>query len=288
MGPRRPQASARGGACRGLPLWHMHCLFRYQGRTHSPQVGDAMRKTTQMAALVAALSLPAAAAAQGGPGFMFKNPRVSVGLRTGYQLPRVGSNIFEFPLDSLTLSRSDFGSPWLGGELAVRVTDHLDVAVGVGWARARSRSEYENWVDQDDNPIEQVTTFQTLTGTLGAKYYFTDRGRSIGRFAWVPSRFSPYLGGGLGLVGYEFVQEGDFIDFQSSTGEIFFDRLETTGTGFAGYLAAGADVSLGRQFAITGEARYTLSSGPVRGAYSGFDRIDLAGLQLLAGIGIRF
>lgn len=247
-----------------------------------------MRKTTLLLALVAGLSLPAATAAQGGPGFMFKNPRVSLGLRTGYQLPRVDSNIFEFPLDSLTLSRSDFGSPWLGGELAVRVTDRLDVALGVGWARARSRSEYVNWIDLDNNPIEQVTTFQTVTGTVGAKYYFTDRGREVGRFAWVPSRFAPYLGGGIGVVGYEFVQEGDFIDFQSPTNEVFFDRLETTGTGFAGYFAVGTDVTLGRQFVLTGEGRYTLSNAPVSGPYSSFDRIDLAGLQLLAGFGIRF
>ena len=250
------------------------------------------KKTALLAALVAALvgglSLPAATAAQGGPGFMFKNPRMSLGFRTGYQLPRVSSNIFDFPLDSLTLSRADFASPWLGGEIGLRVTDHLDVAVGVGWTRARSASEYENWVDQDENPIEQVTSFQTVTGSLGAKYYFTDRGRSIGRFAWVPSRFSPYVGGGIGIVGYEFRQEGDFIDFQSPTSEIFFDALETSGTGFAGYLAGGIDVTLGRQFVLTGESRYTLSNGPVTGPYSGFDRIDLAGLQLLAGIGIRF
>ena len=247
-----------------------------------------MRNTALLVTLVAGLSLPADGAAQGGPGFMFKNPRVSLGLRTGYQLPRLGSNIFDFPLDSLTLSRADFGSPWLGGEIAVRVTDRLDVAAGVGWARARSSSEYVNWVDQDGNPIEQVTTLQTVTGSLGVKYYLTDRGRSIGRFAWVPSRFSPYLGGGIGVVGYEFTQEGDFIDFQSATSEIFFDYLETRGTGFAGYLSGGIDVRLGRQFVLTGEGRYTLSDGPVTGPFSSFDRIDLAGLQLLAGIGIRF
>lgn len=255
-----------------------------------------MRKTTLLVALVAALGLPAATAAQGGPGFMFKNPRLSIGLRTGYQLPRVGSNIFEFPLDSLTLSRSDFGSPWLGGEVAVRVTEHLDVAVGVGWARARSRSEYVNWLE-GGAPVEQTTTFETVTGSLGAKYYFTDRGREIGRFAWVPARVAPYLGGGIGLVGYEFRQEGDFVDFEtievdpvdgSVSAEIFSDRLRTTGTGFAGYLAAGTDVTLGRQFVVTGEARYTLSNGPVSGPYASFDRIDLAGLQLLAGLGIRF
>lgn len=247
-----------------------------------------MRKSALRLALVAGMSLPAATAAQGGPGFLFESPRVSLGFRTGYQLPRVDSNIFEFPLDSLTLSQEDFGSPWLGGELAVRANDRLDLAFGVGWARARSRSEYVNWVDLDDQPIEQVTTFETLTWTLGAKLYFTGRGREIGRFVWVPSRLAPYIGGGVGIVDYEFIQEGDFIDFQSPTHDVFYDYLETDGTGFAGYFNAGTDVALGRRAVLTAEARYTLSDGSVNGAYASFDRIDLSGLQLLAGLGVRF
>ncbi len=245
-----------------------------------------MKNTALMAALVAALALPSVAEAQGGPGFLFKNPRVSLGVRTGYQLPRVGSDIFDFPLDSLTLSRSDFASPYLGGELAVRVTDRLDLAAGLGWARARSRSEYVNWVDQDNLPIEQSTAFQTVSGSLGVKYYFSDRGRSVGRFAWVPSRFTPYVGGGIGFVTYHFEQAGDWVDFQ--TLEVFFDRLRTEGSGFSGHLGGGVDVALGKQFVLTGEARYTLSNGPVGGAYTGFDRIDLSGLQLLAGLGLRW
>jgi len=255
-----------------------------------------MRKIVLWAAIVAAFAAPAATAAQGGPGFLFNNPRVSLALRTGYQLPRVGSDIFEFPLDSLTLDRSDFYSPYLGGELGLRATDHLDVAIAAGWSRARSNSEYVNWLE-GSLPIEQTTTFRTVTGTIGAKYYFGDRGRRVGRFAWVPARLTPYVGGGIGFVSYQFEQEGDFVDFGtivvdpldgSVSADIFTDRLRTEGTGFAGYLAAGTDVALGRQFVLTGEARYMLSNGPVQGPFSAFDRIDLAGLQLLAGIGFRW
>jgi hypothetical protein len=255
-----------------------------------------MRKTVLVAALVTGLTVPTTVAAQGGPGFLFKNPRVSLGVRTGYQLPRVGNDFFDFPLDSLTLERADFASPYLGGELAVRVAEHWDVAVGLGWARARSESEYVNWLEGDD-PIAQVTTFQTVAGSLGAKYYFAERGRSIGRFAWVPSRVTPYLGGGIGVVGYEFEQAGDFVDYEtvvtdpndgSVSADIYTDRLRTTGAGVSGYLAGGADVALGKQFVLTAEARYTLANGSVGGPYSGFDKIDLAGLQLLAGLALRW
>jgi hypothetical protein len=160
------------------------------------------------------------------------------------------------------------------------------VAVGGGWARSRSRSEYRNWVDQDDNPIEQQTTFRTVSGSLGAKYYFTDRGRAVGRFAWVPARLTPFVGGGIGVVSYEFEQEGDFIDFQ--TLDVYGDLLRTTGSGASVWASLGADVALGKQFLLTGEARYAFASGSVRGAYADFDRIDLAGLQLLAGLAVRW
>jgi hypothetical protein len=141
-------------------------------------------------------------------------------------------------------------------------------------------------VDQDDLPIEQTTTFQTTSIAVGGRYYFQDRGRSIGRFAWVPRRLSPFVGGGVGWVAYEFEQEGDFVDFQ--TLEIVGDHLRSTGSGAAAYASAGADLSLGNQFYLTGEARYTLASGDVEGDYSLYDWIDLSGLQVMAGISLRW
>jgi len=260
--------------------------WRPEGLVFADATGGRMRSVVTAAVIAAGLGAPEAALAQGGPGFLFKNPRVSLGFRTGYQMPRASSDIFEFPLDSLTLSRSDFDGPWLGGELAVRVSDHWDVAVGFGWAESRAESEYVNWVDQDDRPIEQTTRLETFSGSFGAKLYITDRGREVGRFAWVPSRITPYLGGGIGFVSYEFEQAGDWVDFE--TLEIVTDHLVTDGSGFSGHLALGFDIALGRQFVLTGETRYTYAEGSVEGAYAGFDGIDLAGLQLLGGIALRW
>ncbi|HET9948510.1 MAG TPA: outer membrane beta-barrel protein [Longimicrobiales bacterium] len=247
-----------------------------------------MKRTALLAALLPALALPTAAAGQGGPGFLFSEPDVSLVFRAGYTVPRLDSDIFVFPLDSLTLGKSDFAGPFFGGELAVRLAERWDVALSGGWSGSESRSEYENWVDQDRNPIEQVTRFDRWALTLGGKYYLSDRGRTIGRFAWVPRRFSPYLGGGIGIMGYAFEQEGDFVDFQSPTQEIFRDRLRTTGTGFAGYVNAGTDFSLGKHVFLSAEARYNLGSGGVGGPFSDFERVDLAGLQVTGGIGLRW
>ncbi len=236
--------------------------------------------------LAATLALPAVAEAQGGPGFLFNRPKVSIGIRTGYSVPRAESSIFQDAFQQFKLNGWDLASPYLGGELAVRVSERWDVALTGGWARSRSQSEYRDWVDQDLLPIEQETTFRTASTTLGGRYYFGDRGRSIGRFAWVPSRLTPFVGAGVGYTWYQFMQRGDFVDFQ--TLDIVGDELQTDGSGATAYAAAGADLSVGKQFYLTGEARYVVASGGVRGEYSAYDGIDLSGLQLTAGISLRW
>ncbi len=57
--------------------------------------------------------------------------------------------------------------------------------------------------------------------------YLADPGRSIGRFAWIPNRFAPYVGAGGGAMWYRFRQEGDFIDFD--TLKVFPDTFDSDG-----------------------------------------------------------
>ena len=242
--------------------------------------------TLATVATLALLSVPVAATAQGGAGFLFSRPRISLGIRTGYSVPRLSSHIFEFSKQEFTLNRFDFDAPYLGAELAARLSERWDIALAAGWTESHGSSEYRYWVDQDDLPIEQETTLQTVSVTAGARYYFKDRGRSIGRFAWVPSRLSPYVGAGVGIVTYDFTQSGDFVDFQ--TLGVFSDVLTGSGEGAAAYASAGADLSIGKQFYLTGEARYTLASGNVDGDYSLYPWIDLSGLQLTTGISLRW
>ncbi len=245
-----------------------------------------MKRIALVVAWACTLMVPTLASAQGGPGFFFNRPRVSVGFRTGYTIPKMGSNLFEQSRTDFTLNRWDFAGPYVGGDLAARVSERWDVSVTGGWARGNGLSEYRNWVDQDQLPIEQETTFETASVALGGRYYFSDRGRSVGRFAWVPSRISPFVGGGVGMMWYDFQQTGDFVDFQ--TFNVYGDELQTSGSGASVYASAGADLSIGKQFYLTGEARYNVAGAGVRDSYSLYDRMDLSGLQLTTGISLRW
>jgi hypothetical protein len=254
-----------------------------------------LRRSVLAAATAWALATPASAFAQGGPGYLFRPPKVALGVRVGYSWPQAGGDLFGFtkdqfiPLGADTLSTLDFGDVYVAGELAIRPWEQWDVVLGFGWTQSEQRTEYRRWeedVGTSRLPIEQMTTLEIITGTLGAEYYFLGRGRRVGRLAWVPRRLMPFLGGGIGFSSYQFEQVGDFVD--ESTSSIYGDYLKTNGAGFLWYANAGLDVSLGTHVILSGEARYSWSNAGVKGSYVGFDSADLDGFQLMGGLGFQF
>ena len=239
-----------------------------------------------------ATMLPAPAAAQGGEGFLFKEPRISFGLRLGYAAPMGprspggDTDIFGFTQELLTIEGADHDAVVFGGDFAIRVSPRLDLAVDVSQARSEVLSEFRDWVDGDDLPIEQTTTFVRRPVNLSARYFLWDRGRRVSQFAWVPRDWVPYVGAGVGYTWYEFLQSGDFVDFD--TLEIFSDRLRSKGSSFTGQVLAGAQYSLNAQFILTGEARYRFGSVEMGRDFVGFDDIDLSGFHVTMGVGVRF
>lgn len=238
-----------------------------------------------VAPLVAVILIPCTVRAQGGPGFLFDQPRVSVGARLGYAIPAVDSDLFDFARQQLTLEAGDFRSPTFGGEIAIRVANRVDFVADLAWARSRRSSEYRDWEDLDGLPIEQETTFERTSMTAGVRYYLRDRGRRVGQFAWVPNRIAPFVGGGVGARWHAFRQAGDFVDFD--TLEVFRDRLETSGVSAIVDLRVGADFSLSRRVFLAGEVRYDFGSGRPGGDYVGFTRTDLSGVGFVFGISFR-
>lgn len=236
--------------------------------------------------VTAALALPAFASAQdGGDGFLFKAPTVTVGLKLGYALPAANSDLFDFTTEQLTLDRSDFGAPVIGAEVAIRSTDRLDATGYIGYAGGSKASEFRDWVDNNDLPIEQVSEFSRTTLTGGARFYLMPRDRTIGRFAWVPSKWAPYVGISGGWMWYSFEQQGDFVDFD--TLDIFTEIFRTSGTTFTGQVSAGLDFSLSPRIVLSSEGRYSWGRAEAVGDFIGFEPVDLSGFQLTFGIGAR-
>ena len=237
------------------------------------------------AAVVALLALPVTAPAQTGEGFLFRPPPATLSVRLGFDQPLAQSDVFTQATDELTLRRRDFGSVMIGGDVAARLAPRLDLVLGASFSGVDQRSEYRDWLDQDDLPIEQTTIFRRVPVTAGVRLYLAPRGRAVGSLAWIPARLTYYVGAGVGAMWYRFRQSGDWVNLE--TLDVYRDRLDSDGWTMVGYGVAGVEVSLGPRFFLTSEARSTLSNADLGPSYYGFDRIDLSGLALTVGIGIR-
>ncbi len=237
------------------------------------------------ASVVAVLLLPAALGAQGsGDGFLFGAPKATLTVRTGAALPTAGGEVFDFVTERLTLDRADFRGTAFAAELGIPMSARLSVQVGVGMMRRTVASEFRDWVDTDDRPIEQQSTFRRVPLTVGGRLHLVPPGRSLSRLVWIPAAVAPYIAAGGGAMWYAFSQSGDFVDFE--TLDVFRTSVRSSGWTSMAYGAAGATWTLSPRVGLHTEVRYDLARAAMGGDFSGFDRIDLSGLT--AGVGLEF
>ncbi|MBV9881261.1 MAG: outer membrane beta-barrel protein [Gemmatirosa sp.] len=240
---------------------------------------------------IGALSLAALAAAplgaQGsGNGFLLGTPVGSLSLRAGYDRATASSDVFRDATTFLTLNKGDFSSMTLAADLGVRISSRLDFMLGTAVSGTSARSEDRKYIDNNDLPIEQTTKFMRVPVTAGLKAYLTPRGRSVGKFAWIPARIAPYAGAGVGLMWYRFEQTGDFTDYK--TLDVFSNTYTSSRWAREAHAMLGTDYSITPRLALTGEVRYTWGSSPLSEDFSGYRPIDLSGAAATAGLTVRF
>ncbi len=227
------------------------------------------------------------AVAQGtGDGFLFRRPGGSLSLWGGFAGERADSPIFSFVTDTFSLSRSAFNAFTIGGDLGVSVAPGLDLVFSVAYAGSKAGSEYRHWQDTQGNPIQQTTTLERVPLVASLKWYPLGRGEMAGSLAWVPRRYAPFIGAGGGFMWYRFQQYGDFVDFtDSAVVSDAFDSHYWTGTG---NVFGGVDVSLTPRWVLTARAQYTWARSHLGSDFVGPNQIDLSGLSVTAGLGVRF
>jgi hypothetical protein len=243
-----------------------------------------MRRTTLVVLAVAALAAPASAQ-DNGDGFLFTTPRASFTLRGGLDSPAARGDLFDFVTRQFTVGRGDFRSGAIDAALAFRLGERVDLAFSAGYARTVRNSEFRDWVDNNDLPIQQATSLARMPLTGSLRVYLAPRGRSVGSFAWIPARFAPYIGAGGGMTWYRFRQDGDFIDFDTQA--VFSDRFNSDGWAPTAVGMAGADYTLSPRIALNADARYHWAKAKLGPDFVGFDGIDLSGLAFTLGFTVR-
>jgi len=241
-----------------------------------------------LAAVTAAapLSLFGQFAGERGDGFLFRRPVVTFAIRGGYDRPMARSDLYDFTTTQLTLSRGDFAALGYAADLGVRVAERVDLVFSAGEARRGQPSEFRKFVDDRDQPIEQTTSLRRVPLTAGVRYALTSPGEQISRLAWLPSRLTPWIGAGGGLMLYNFRQNGDFVDFE--TLNVFSKTYASKGRSAMAYVNLGADLSLTERFVLTGDLRYSTARAALNGTFVGFNKIDLSGTAATMGIAVRY
>lgn len=247
----------------------------------------ALRRRTIAITALAIVFAPCAVFAQrSGDGFLFGEPRATLTIRTGWAHASSRSDLFSYTTELLTLNRGDFSAPTIAFDVAWPLDSRTLVVASLGFAETSHRSEFRDYVDNNNLPIEQTTEFARRPLTIGLKYYLVSPGRLIGRYAWIPARVAPYLGAGLGTMYYSFHQTGDFIDFSDMS--VFSSQYHSDGWAPTMHAGAGVDYSLSSRVALTGDARYTHARATLSQDFSGFERLDLSGLGFTLGVTLRF
>lgn len=257
-------------------------------RVAAAQTPDRLWLRWLLVALTAAapLSLFAQTAAHQGDGFLFQRPSFTFAIRGGYDRPLASSDIYKFTTTQLTLDKGDFAAAGYAVDAGFRLRDRLDLTFSAGEARRTAGSEFRKYIDNNDQPIEQTTSLRRIPLSMGVKYALRDPGERIGKLAWIPSQFTPWVGIGGGAMQYTFRQKGDFVDFE--TLNVFNRTFTSKGWTPMAYAHLGADISLNQRFALTGDLRYSYARAPLTGAFVGFDRIDLSGTAATMGFSVRY
>ena len=232
------------------------------------------------------LAASGAQAGEGGDGFLFRAPRGTVSFRGGFDRAVAGSDLFAFTVKQLTIDRQDFSSLTFATDVEYLLSPRLAARFSVGVSRSTIPSEFRDFVDNDRRPIQQTTGFTRVPLTASVKMHLSRPGRSIGHFAWIPARYSPYVGAGGGAMWHRFQQQGDFIDF--ATGTVFSDSFLSQGWTPTVQAFIGTDVSLGPRFMVTTEGRYQRAHARFGPDFSRFDPVDLSGFAVTAGFSIRY
>jgi opacity protein-like surface antigen len=186
-------------------------------------------------------------------------------------------NLFaDYPF-ALGYQVSDFDNVTFGGEWLFPLGKFLEGGVGVNYYQKTVPSFYLDLVDDaTGNDITQDLRLRTVPITATIRFL------PLGRRAPV----QPYIGAGVGIIPWNYSENGDFADpsFQTFTWE-----YKDSGTAVGPVIFGGVRVPVSRAFSLGGEIRYQQADSELDPSV-GFQgtRIDLGGITYQANFIVRF
>lgn len=213
----------------------------------------------------------------------------AVRFKLGGFFPMGHSEFWDITEDVFTLDVSDLNDWVIGAGYVAPVSNNLEIGFNVDYYESAAGSAQRGFVDSFGFPVLHDTRLQLLPLTIDLRFLPTGRFAKRGsRGQYSVRKPVPYFGGGVGANFWEYEEVGDFVD--TSSNEIFFDRLQDSGTAFEVHALAGIEFPVSRSWDLFGEARYSWSEATPGGPFDSLGQgdLDLSGWALYFGGSLHF
>jgi hypothetical protein len=187
---------------------------------------------------------------------------------------RVTGDVLNANRNFLTFDIKDFNGASIGGEWLFPVGNYIEAGAGVAFTRRTVPSVYSRLVNANGSEIEQELRLRMVPAAF--TFRVLPLGQNVG--------FQPYLGGGLGVIGWRYAESGQFVDTRN--GAIFNSSYAASGTA-TGPVAMGGIRFAGDSVASGFEIRYQAGKADLPEPFAG-PQIDLGGWSYLFTLGARF
>ncbi len=181
----------------------------------------------------------------------------------------------------LDFDLDDLRSVTFGAEYLLPIGNYLEFGAGISFTQKSIDSRYAELVADDPltPEIEEDDILQELK-LRTTPLAFTVRVLPLG----AQNPVQPYFGGGIGVIGWKYTEEGEFVDADL---DVFRDEFEDSGWKVAPMIVGGIRFALD-SFAIGGEVRWQKADADLDPDQFIAPKIDLGGWTYQVTLGVRF
>ena len=205
----------------------------------------------------------------------------SFNLKVGLFYPSMDSDLWDDNIYNLAFNKQDMVDGYYGLEYEHFFGKTFSLSVEGGYYSQTVFTMYKDFEYDDGSPIEQDITLKLFSFEVDFKLYPAGHKK----------KFCPFVGAGLGMYHWKYIQGGDFLYFDEQ-GEVYDleENVEAyTSAWTPGFNArAGFVVKFRRSFGLSFEMRYIALKGNLSALFEGFEKFDLGSFSFSIGLNFSF
>jgi len=201
----------------------------------------------------------------------------SFNIKIGLFHPSQDSDLWAQNRDELIFNKADMLNIQIALEYEKFINKLISIAIEGGYYDKEYYTQFQDWEFTDGSPILHNIGLEIAYLEVDLKFYILGH----------KDVFNPYIGGGVGVYYWNYIQWGDFID--EIEGTVLEDQNAQTSTYTPGAnLKGGFVLKVNRRIGLSFEAKYQYLKGELSSFFEGFDKFDLSGLNYRVGLSFMF